>query len=83
MELRPTTLTKAGLWIIGTGWAPVIVIGLMDPISHPTGLAIIAWAGTMIGLGVFFTGCGMWLFHHVGRKHRRRKILSNHRRRRA
>ena len=71
MELRPATLSKTGLWIIGIGWAPVVVIGLMDPTAHPAGLAIIAWAATMAGLGVFAAGCGLALFRTVARKRSR------------
>jgi len=71
MELRPATLVKTGLWIIGIGWAPVVVIGLMDPATHPTGLAILAWAGTMLGAGVFVGGCAFALFRYANRKRRR------------
>jgi hypothetical protein len=73
MELRPATLLKAGLWIIGIAWAPIVVIGLMDPTTHPTGLAVIAWAGTMIGTGVFVGGCGFALFRAIERKRGRRR----------
>jgi hypothetical protein len=73
MELRPATLVKAGLWIMGIGWAPVVVIGLMDPTTHPTGLAIIAWAGTMIGAGVFIGGCAFALYRRIERKRARRR----------
>ena len=73
MELRPATLLKAGLWIIGIGWAPVVVIGLMDPATHPTGLAIIAWAGTMIGAGVFVGGIAFALFRRFERNRVRRR----------
>lgn len=71
MELRPATLLKTGLWIIGIGWAPVVVIGLMDPTTHPTGLALIAWFGTMIGAGVFVGGCVLALFRRTTRRLRR------------
>ncbi|HYM71642.1 MAG TPA: hypothetical protein VET89_01585 [Stellaceae bacterium] len=72
MEVRPATLVKTGLWIIAIGWAPVVVIGLMDPTSHPAGLAIIAWFGTMLGAGLFVGGCGFGLFRNVGKRRRRR-----------
>jgi hypothetical protein len=71
MELRPATLVKTGLWIAGIGWAPVVAIGLMDPTTHPTGLAIIAWAGTMLGAGVFVGGLAFGLFRAIERKRRR------------
>jgi hypothetical protein len=71
VELRPATLVKAGLWIIGIGWAPVIVIGLMDPHSNPIGLALIAWAGTMIGAGVVVGGIGLGLYRRLARRTRR------------
>jgi hypothetical protein len=73
MEVRPATLTKAGLWVAGIAWAPVVTVGLMDPRTHPTGLAIIAWAGTMLGLGLFVAGIGLRLLENIGRKRRRRR----------
>jgi hypothetical protein len=73
VKIRPATLLKTGLWIVGIGWAPVVIIGLMDPTTHPTGLAIIAWAGTMIGAGVFVGGCAFALFRRLTRKRSRRR----------
>ena len=73
MGLRPATLLKAGLWIAGIGWAPVVVIGLMDPTSHPVGLALIAWAGTMIGAGIFAGGIGLAVVNRVARRRPRRR----------
>ncbi len=71
MELRPATLVKTGLWIIGIAWAPIVVIGLMDPHSNPIGLAVIAWFGTMLGAGVFVGGCALALFRRLTRRRRR------------
>jgi hypothetical protein len=72
MELRPATLLKTGLWIVGIGWAPVVVVGFIDPATHPAGLAVIAWAATMSGLGLVAAGCVTWLAQRLGRKRRRR-----------
>jgi hypothetical protein len=71
MELRPGTLAKAGLWSAGLGWAPIVVIGLIDPTTHPTGLAIVAWAGTMLGLGLVAAALALALARRVERRRRR------------
>jgi hypothetical protein len=72
MELRPARLARAGLWSAGIGWAPVVVIGLMEPTTHPTGLAVAAWAGTMLGLGLLAAGAAMALAQRIERRRRRR-----------
>jgi hypothetical protein len=47
---------KIGLLILVASWVPLLVIGLLDPSSNPIGLGLLAWAGSLVGIGIVLIG---------------------------
>jgi len=45
-----------GLLILVASWVPLLVVGLSNPNSNPIGLGLLAWTGSLVGIGVVLIG---------------------------
>ena len=49
-------MIRIGLLIFLASWVPLLVVGLLNPSSNPIGLGLLAWAGSLVGIGIVLVG---------------------------
>jgi len=58
-------MLKLGALILVGSWVPLLVAGFVLGMDNPVGLGLLAWAGSLLGLGLIGLGAAAWLLRLV------------------